>query len=209
MNILVIGATGKTGLQILGQALARGHDVTALVRNPANLKVKGDRLTVMRGNVLDPTSLGQAMKGQDAVLCALGHKRWLGPTSILSKGTENIVQAMKGHGVKRLIAVTALGVGDSRFRLGLTYTLFTIPFILPFYWFDKGRQEKVIRESGLDWTIVRPGVLTNGKTRGVRQQGERVGNYIWPVRIPRADVAAFMLDVLENPSYAQRAVSIC
>ncbi len=209
MRILVIGATGGTGRELVRQALKRGHPVTALVRNPARMRESHANLTVIKGNVMDPASLAPAMQGQDAVVCALGHKRWLGPSNILSQGTQNIVDAMKAAGVRRLVVETALGVGGSTGRLGLYYTLFVIPFILPFYWYDKGRQERVVRESGLDWIIVRPGQLTNGRKRGTYKHGPRVGNYLWSVSISRADTADFMLNQLSATPYLNTAVSVC
>jgi putative NADH-flavin reductase len=87
--------------------------------------------------------------------------------------------------------------------------LFTIPFILPFYYWDKGRQEKIIKKSSLDWTIVRPGMLTNGKPKGKYKHGEKVGNFIWSVRISRADTANFMLDQISDSFYLKKSVGIC
>ena len=138
MRILVIGATGGSGREIVKQALERGHDVVALARNPSKVKVQHERLRVVQGDVMDAASVDAAMEGCDAVVCALGHKRWLGPSKILSEGTRNIVRAMEKHGVKRLVVESALGIGDSFGRLGIYYTLFTIPVILPFYWYDRG-----------------------------------------------------------------------
>jgi len=208
MKLLIIGATGGSGRQLVTQALERGHAVTALVRNPAKMKVDHPQLTVIRGNVLDLPGLEQAVSGQDAVLCALGHKRWFYPNRILSQGSENIVSAMKSQGVRRLVCQTSLGVGDSFGRLGLYYTLFTIPFILPFYYWDKSRQEAVIRASDLDWTIVRPALLNNRKPRGRIRHGRSVGNWIWTVRISRADVARFMLDQLTDNTYLRQSPGV-
>ncbi|HXV13560.1 MAG TPA: SDR family oxidoreductase [Candidatus Krumholzibacteria bacterium] len=209
MRILVIGATGGTGREIVKQALERGHHVVALARKPSHVKIEDPRLRVAEGDVMGPDSLDAAMANVDAVVCALGHKRWLGPSRILSAGTRNVVRAMEKHGVKRLVVETALGVGDSAGRLGLYYTLFTIPFILPFYWYDKGRQERVVRDSSLDWVIVRPAQLTNGRKRGTYRHGPRVGNYIWSVSISRADVADFMLNQLGETPYLRQAPGVC
>jgi putative NADH-flavin reductase len=209
MRVLVIGATGGTGREIVKQALERGHDVVALARKPSRIKFTHDRLHVARGDVMDPASLDAAMPGCEAVVCALGHKRWLGPSKILSEGTRNIVRAMEKHGVKRLVVETALGVNGSSGRLGLYYTLFTIPFILPFYWYDKGRQERVVIESSLDWVIVRPGQLTNGRKRGTYQHGSNVGSFIWSVSISRADTADFMLNQLGETPYLRQAPGVC
>lgn len=204
MRILIIGASGGTGREIVQQALERGHHVVALARKPSNVKIQDARLRVAEGDVMKPESLDAAMANVDAVVCALGHKRWLGPSNTLSEGTRNVVRAMQKHGVKRLVVETALGVGDSSGRLGVYYTLFTIPFILPFYWYDKGRQERVVRDSSLDWVIVRPGQLTNGRKRGIYKHGPRVGNYLWSVSISRADVADFMLNQLGETPYLRQ-----
>lgn len=207
MRVTVIGATGGTGRQLVEQALARGYEVTAFVRNPTRLPLKHDALRVAVGNVLDRASIQRAIAGTEAVLCALGHKRWY-PNSILSTGTQNIVDSMKTHNVRRLVCETSLGVGDSVGRLGLYYTLFVIPFILPFYYLDKHRQEHVIRNSGLDWIIVRPGVLTNRPARGAYRHGSRVGSWVLTLRVSRADVAQFMLDQLTDDTYLHAAPGI-
>jgi putative NADH-flavin reductase len=186
MNMLIIGATGGTGRALVEQALAQGHAVTALVRNPARVRMTHVRLTVMKGDVLEYDSVDRAVQGKDAVISALGHKQWFIKTTILSRGTKNIVSAMKKHGAKRLICETALGIGDTKGRLGLYYTLFVIPFIIYFYFRDKERQEQLIRESMLDWVIVRPGQLTNGRKRGAYRAGNDIGSYILTVKISRA-----------------------
>jgi putative NADH-flavin reductase len=209
MRVIVFGASGKTGREIVQQALERGHDVTAFVRDPAKLKLTHDRLNVARGDVMDAESVDAAVPGQDAILVAIGHRRYLGPSKILSEGTQHIVEAAKTHGVKRLVCESALGVGDSAGRLGLYYTLFVVPVILPFYWYDKGRQERVVRESGLDWVIVRPAQLTNGRRRGQYRHGIRVGSYLWSASISRADTAEFMLNQLGETPYLQKAVGVC
>lgn len=208
MRILVIGASGGTGREIVRQGLERGYTVTAFVRNPARLAFTHEHLSVVRGDVLDAASLRRAVQGQDGVLCALGHKRWFPPNRILSQGTRHIVEAMQAHGVRRLVCETSLGVGDSFGRMGLYYTLFVVPFILPFYYYDKHRQEQVIRASGRDWVIVRPGALTNARKRGRWRHGPGVGSFIWTVRISRADTAAFMLEQLSDDTYVRSAVSV-
>jgi uncharacterized protein YbjT (DUF2867 family) len=208
MHALVVGASGRTGRELVQLGLERGHKVTAFVRNPARFELAHERLVVVRGDVLDAASLRRAVQGQDGVLCALGHKRWFPPNRILSQGTRNIVEAMQAHGVRRLVCQTSLGVGDSFGRMGLYYTLFVVPFILPFYYWDKQRQEQVVRASGLDWVIVRPGALTQGRPRGRWRHGSHVGSFLWTVRIARADTAAFMLEQLYDDTYLERAVGV-
>ena len=207
-RLLIVGATGGTGRQLVTQALQRGFWVTALVRNPSKLGMEHQCLTVVQGDVLDAASLDAALRGQEAVLSALGHKRFFYPTSILSEGTRNILRAMETHGVRRFVSMSSLGIGDTAGRMGLYYTFFVIPLILPFYFWDKTRQERTIAGSGSDWTIVRPGALTNGSKRGRVRHGDHVGNFIWTVRVSRADVAHFMIDQLGSNTYLRTAVGI-
>jgi len=209
VNILVIGSTGGTGRQIVVQGLDKGHLVTAFARKASKIKIKNERLKIVEGNVLDSDSLNEAIKGQDAVLCALGHKRWFYPTKILSNGTGNIINAMEKFNVKRFICETALGLGNSIFKMGLYYTLFVIPFILPFYYWDKRKQEAIIESSKLDWTIVRPGALNNRRGRGKYRHGMDIGNWFYTVRISRSDVAHFMISQLDEKGYIKSAPGIC
>ena len=137
--------------------LNEGHKLTVLVRRPEKITISYNNLGVAKGDILDFESVQKAVAGQDAVLSALGHKKFFLKTTVLSVGTKNIIRAMNEHKVMRLICITSLGTNDSRFRLGLYYTLFVIPFIVFFYFKDKAKQEKLIRESNLLWTIVRPG----------------------------------------------------
>jgi putative NADH-flavin reductase len=208
-RVLIVGATGGTGRQLVAQALQRGHAVTALVRDPSALRVEHPRLRVMRGNVLDYASVEAAMHTQEVVLCALGHKRFFWPTRILSGGTQNILRAMEVCRVRRLVCETALGIGDSAGRMGLWYTLFVIPFILPFYFWDKTRQERLIAASRVTWVIVRPGALTNGVKRNSYMHGRRIGSVVRTVRISRADVADFMLNQMTDNTYVSAAPGVC
>jgi len=208
LSLLIVGATGGSGLELVQQALARGHKVTAFVRHPNRLKIEHANLRIAQGDVLDPASLEAAMQGQDAVLSALGHKRFFYPNSILSEGTRNILDAMKSCQVRRLIVESSLGVGDAVGLLGLPATFFVVPFILPFYFWDRVRQEQLVAESDVDWVIVRAAILTNGAARGMYKHGN-VGSYLLPVRISRADVADFMLKQLHDDTYVGRAPGLC
>jgi len=208
-QVLIVGATGGTGRQLVAQALERGYVVTALVRDPARLQIAHERLRVLRGDVRDAASIDAAVRGQDVVLSALGHKRFFYPTRVLSEGTRTLLRAMQTHGVPRFVCETALGIGDSAGRMGLYYTLFTIPIVLPFYFWDKTRQERLIAASSVEWVIVRPGLLTNGAKRGTYRHGSNVGSFIWTVRISRADVADFMLNQMTDDTYLGTAPGVC
>lgn len=207
-RVLVVGATGGTGRELVKQALRRGYAVTALARNPSALGLEHPRLRVLPGNVLDPASLEVAVAGQDAVLSALGHKQFFRPTRIQSQGTANLLAAMSRQGVRRFVCETSLGLGDSAGRVGLLFTFFILPVILPFYFWDKARQEQVVAASDADWVLVRPGTLTNGSARGRYRHGRRVGNLLWGAFISRADVAAFMLDQLTSDEYLRKAPGV-
>ncbi|NNL08903.1 MAG: SDR family oxidoreductase [Croceitalea sp.] len=201
MKILVIGASGATGKHIIKQALLQNHEITALARKTNKIKFKHPNLTVVQGDVLKPKTLKLAIDGQDAVISALGHKKFIIKTTILSRGTKNIIEAMQNASVKRLICITSLGINDSRFKMGIYYTLFVIPFILLFYFLDKEKQERLIEASQLDWTIVRPAQLTNGKLRTNYKHGEKLGHYLLTKFISRASVAHFMLRELKEGYY--------
>ena len=208
-RVLIVGATGGTGRQLVAQALELGYEVTALARDPSALHLEHPRLRVAQGNVLDYASVEAALRGQQAVLSALGHKRFFPPNRILSDGTRNLLRAMEAHGVRRLVCETALGIGDSAGRMGVYYTFFTVPIVLPFYFWDKTRQERLIAASPLSWVIVRPGALTNGPKRGRYRHGHAVGSYLSTVRISRADVADFMLNQLTDDTYVGAAPGVC
>ena len=208
-RVLIVGATGGTGRQLVAQALERGLTVTAFARDPARLTIAHPQLTVLRGDVLDGESIAAAMRGQESVLSALGHKRYFPPNRILSDGTRNVLRAMEAHGVRRFISESSLGIGDSAGRLGVYYTLFTIPVVLPFYYWDKARQERIIAASPAEWVIVRPGLLNNGEKRGRYRHGRGIGSFLGTVRISRADVADFMLNQLESDAYLRAAPGVC
>ncbi len=208
MNLAIIGGTGKTGKEILQQGLEAGHSITALVRKPKKVTIVHPNLTVIQGNVLNPEDLENIFQGKDAVLSALGHKRFLGPSHILSRGTENILHAMKTANVSRFICITSMGINDNKYRLGLYYTFFVIPFIVFFYFRDKSKQERLIKDSNINYTIVRPGQLTNGRKRLRYKQGVNLGSFIWTKMISRADVAHFMLGELCNSVYTKKSVCL-
>jgi uncharacterized protein YbjT (DUF2867 family) len=107
-----------------------------------------------------------------------------------------------------MVCQTSLGIGDSAGRMGLYYTFLVIPLILPFYFWDKTRQERIIASSSVDWVIVRPGALTNGSKRGRLRHGSRVGSFLWTVRVSRADVAEFMLDQVASNTYLRAAPGV-
>jgi len=195
MNILIVGASRGIGRQLLEQALAAGHAVTALARAPVKVAGPDERLRTVRGSVLDPATVAAAVTRQDAVCCVLGVKTpWEQPT-LFSEGTARLLEAMKKAGVRRLVCVTGIGAGDSRGHGGFLYERIITPLMTKGIYADKDRQEALIRASDTDWTIVRPGFLTNGPLTGnYRALTDLTG--VTAGRVSRADVAHFVLDEL-------------
>ena len=117
MKLLIIGATGGTGRELVKQGLEFGHKITVLVRNPQKVTIKHPNLLIRKGNVLNLSDVLDAVDDQEAVISSLGHKRFFIKTNILSVGTKNIIAAMEKQNVKRFICITTLGINDSRFKL--------------------------------------------------------------------------------------------
>ena len=205
MKILVIGAAGKTGEVIVTQALKRGHTVTAFVHTAKEFEVPGAR--VIEGDVLDAAVLNSAIAGQDAVLDALGgHTPWK-ETTLETNAARNIIKGMHEHGVKRLLVVSAIGVGNTADLVPNWYEHLIMPTLLRGAMHDKEHMEPVVEASGLEWTLVRPGHLVEGDVTGNIRFFEP-GSGETAHKITRADVAAFMLDLLANGQYKQQAVNI-
>ncbi len=207
MQIAVIGATGGTGLQVVEQALQRGHFVTAFVRDPAKLKTKHAHLTVLTGDVLESDTLLPAVRRQDAVVCALGSRPGRADKAV-SEGTKNLIAAMQETGVRRLLVVSSLGVGESFADASLPSKLF-IKTVLSGPIAEKEIQEEAVRKSGLDWLIVRPTRLTNDLPKRSYRVGEQIRFSLFAMpQISRADVATFLLDQLDSNQYRSQAVTI-
>ena len=204
VNVAVFGATGGIGIELVGQALGLGHSVTAFVRDPAPLADRGDGLTIVTGDVRAPADVARAVRGQEAVLCALGASD-LKKTTIRATGTANIIRAMEHEGVRRLIVVSAMGIGTSWTSLSLFNRLF-LATVLRSARADHQAQEAAVTASGLDWTIVRPSGLVNAPGTGVYDVGENVR--ATTSRIPRADVAHLILNELETGALIHKAVTI-
>jgi uncharacterized protein YbjT (DUF2867 family) len=207
MKLLVFGATGGTGRQVIEQALAQGHHITAFVRNPAKLNLTHPNLQTATGDVLDAEAVRCAMPGHEAVISTLGAV----PSErqpVRSVGTSHIVEAMEQAGIRRFVCLTTLGMGDSRPALPWFYKYILVPLLLREAFADSERQEARIRQSRLDWTIARPGTLTDGPHTGRYQQGFAPTAKGLKMKIARADVADFMLRQLTDRNQLGQAVSL-
>lgn len=205
MKIAIFGATGKTGIELVKQALEQGHAVTAFVRDPARLAIENENLTFVTGDVFDPSSVTKAVEGQDSVICALGAGSELKKTTVRTTGTINIISSMQNNKIKRLIVVTAMGVGESWDTLSLFNKLF-FATLLKSSREDHETQELAVKESGLDWTIVRPSGLTETPRTGIYDVGENI--LATTSKIARADIADLILKELEQNTLIGKAVTI-
>lgn len=209
MNLLVFGATGATGRQLLQQALYQGHRVTAFARTPADLAdVRHRRLRVVPGDVMHPSTIEPVMPGHDAVLVALG-SRGRSYNTVLSAGTANIIWQMYQANISRLIVLSSLGVGESRREVSWWLRNVFRPLVFSGLFADKEKQEANVRNSGLDWTIVRPTALTEDTaTQRVFAGPTLRGQPELLPSVSRADVAAFMLAQLGSCRWHQQAVAL-
>ncbi len=208
MKLIIFGSTGGTGRQVVGQALEQGHDVTAFARSPEKLNQKHEKLQVVKGNVLDFASVERAIQGQDAVLCTLGLPAIMDKSNLRANGTKNIIRAMEKTGVKRFICQSTAGVGDSSATLPFLMNYLIVPFMLRRVWADHEIQENYIKESQLDWIIVRPAAINDGELTGSYQQGFTADNKTVTSKISRADTADFMLKQLADTNYLHKTPCI-
>lgn len=204
MKVLILGAAGSIGRHLTSQAVARGHDVTALVRSSASAqRVTGEGLHAVSGDARDPDVVDAAVRGKDAVIFSLGRSNHRSPTTMFSDATRVLIRAMEDNAVRRLLCITGIGAGDSRGHGGFLYDRFIFPFITKETYLDKDRQEELIQRSSLDWVIIRPATFTNGPRKG----GVRIATDLQGVTIrsiSRADVAAFVLDQLTSDEYLRK-----
>jgi uncharacterized protein YbjT (DUF2867 family) len=213
LKVVVIGANGRTGRAVLLTLLAAGHQVTAFARDLAKLpECKG--FSAIAGDAMNPADLAPAVAGQDAVVVCLGDSRnpialLMGfkrntPPNVCEVGTANVIAAMQAASVRRLIAVTAYGVGETRDRLTPAFKLWFRALRLGEQLADKERQEQVVRASGLDWTLVQPVGLTDGARTDrwlASPSGDRRKR-----TISRVDLATFIVEVLTAGRHLREAV---
>jgi putative NADH-flavin reductase len=201
MRILLLGATGPTGRQVVAQALDEGHRVTALVRSPEKLPQLDDRLTVLVGDVTDEREVAGAAKGQDAVLSTMGSGKSL-TSDIVGRTVDALIPAMRKAEVDRLIFLSAFGVGNTYAQASLTQRFFYRAMLRQIYP-DKEQADRKLLASDLDVTLVYPVMMTNQPFTGVYRVGDRFDFKGMP-RISRADVAHFMLSQLVDPAWSRR-----
>jgi putative NADH-flavin reductase len=195
-TLLVIGASQGIGLESVKRALAEGHTVRAFARSASAIAIDDAKLAKVSGDALDAAAIANAVAGVDAVILSLGAPKTaqavLTGTTLFSKSTRILIDAMRAADVRRLVAVTGFGAGDSRGRGGFLYDALMFPLVLKRIYDDKDVQEQMIRASDLEWTIARPGLLTGGPATGKMRVLADAKD--WQVgSVTRADVADFLV----------------
>ncbi len=205
MRIAIIGGSRGTGLAVAQEALGRGHEVVITSRSDPRL-IRDD-VRWLGGDARDATVLERAVEGASAVVTAPGVTQTWRTTNLFSQAQVGLNRAMDNAGLKRTVLVTGLGAGDSRGHQGWLYDNVLFPAFLAGSYADKDRAEAILQKSDLDWTIVRPGRLTNGPKKNKVEALLTPETYRYGA-ISRADVAAFVLDCIEKGTYLHQAPQI-
>jgi putative NADH-flavin reductase len=202
MQLTLLGATGPTGQQILGQALKAGHRITALVRDPARLPQRDHPdVTVVTGDATSTDDLTRALAGSDVVLSALGPGKDFKST-LAGRATRALIPAARATGVDRVVMLSALGAGDTMRYTGVVPKT-VINLMMSKLFADKAEADALLRSSGLDWTLVYPAILTNGSLTGTYTAREAPRRKV-SSRVSRADVADFMLKQADSKEWSRR-----
>ena len=213
MKVLVVGSTGGSGRAAVETLTGRGHEVTAFARRASAVLGGPARVRTVDGDATVPGDVGRAVCGQDAVVVTLGisesplRVRLLGragtPLDVRSRGTATVVAAMREHGVRRLVVQSSYGVGETRDRLPLSSRLVFALLLRPQI-ADHERQERIVRSSGLDWTLVQPVYLTDGdEPAALSDTGDAEG-----MRVSRAAVGEVLADLAEAAGDHGRCVAV-
>jgi putative NADH-flavin reductase len=211
MKLVIFGATGFSGQAILKLALSKGFQVTVLVRNKSAITIQNENLTVFQGNVLDRNDVKKALEHQDAVIQCLGvgGKGDGKPTTFISDATKIIVEEMEKQQIKRLIAMSNVGAGNSLAFQPWFFTKIILPYFMK--WLkviidDKNRMEPIIMNSELDWTIVRcPNIVDKTPKGNVHATLDGKG---LKLSITLGDMAEFIVHQLTDSTYSKQAPSI-
>lgn len=207
MNIVVFGSTGGTGIELIKQALKRGHEVTAFARDPSQIPISDPRVKMVKGDVLDLKTVEVAVVGAQAAISALGVKLGQSPGTVRSEGTSNIVKALAAANVRRFVSVSTVGMGDSFNRLSF-FARMLLPRIIGSERLEEAeRQEQIIRTSNLDWTMLRPTRLVNAPSTGRYQIGGDLRTGM-ASKLSRVDLASALFDQLETAEFMRQTPTI-
>jgi putative NADH-flavin reductase len=208
MKLLIFGASGKTGRELVKQGLAQGHAITAFVRDPVKFEISDEHLRVVEGGITDYAAVESAVDGHDVVISALGPHTLLTRVPALTAGIANIVRAMEKTGVRRIVYLSALGVAESNNDQNAFFRWIINPILLGRDYADHEANEETIRNSSLDWVIVRPARLEDSAHPGQVETDLHLDASLPFGRIGRADVADFMLKQLGETEFLNKAPGI-
>jgi putative NADH-flavin reductase len=209
MKVVIFGANGKTGLLLVEQALAKGHQVIAYIRRPGTICIENPKLKIMVGELNEILKLKDAIIGADACISALGGESLTKHSPGIMNGIDNIVLIMEKARVHRFIYLSSLGAGESRFTMNPVVRFIALDLFLRIPMADHNANEKRIVESNLQWTFIRPASLTDGQLTGELKHGISKIRLKGIPTISRANVASFMIQQLTDPTYQQKAVWLC
>jgi putative NADH-flavin reductase len=202
VRVLVLGGTGRVGRLVVADLARHGHAVTLLARDPRKAS-SGSRARIVEGDALDAAAVDRAVAGQDAIVYALG-PGGPGVTTLFSNSTQILLPAMARYGVRRLVAITGVGAGETKGHGGFLYDRILYPLFTRKIYEDKDRQEALIRDSALQWTIVRPAAFRERRrVRGPLQAAVDLRGVTLRSIAP-AEVAAFIVDELERGRYLRQ-----
>lgn len=210
MNILVLGATGRTGRLFAEKAVSKGHKVTAVIRDRSKANVTG--VTYIDGSPTDGKSLSSALEGMDAAVVSLNinrasdnpYARVVSPVTLISDSVTALIPAMEKNGIRRIVTLSAYGVGDSWKNMPIMARWMIRPSNIWKAYLDHDRQERLLRQSDLDWTIARPVMLDDKDSEEYKAIiGGPTAN-----SISRKGLACFVLDVLESGEYVKQVVTV-
>lgn len=207
MKVTVFGATGNVGRLAVERLLKNGHEVTAFARRPGKIGIDDPKLRLQAGDAFDAADVENAVRGHEAVVITIG-AGMSRKSLIRSQGTMNVIQAMETHGVRRLICQSTLGAHESWSNLNFFWKRIMFGALLKPVFRDHELQEKLVRASGLDWTIVRPSAFADGPATGSFKEGFGPEEHGLKLTISREDIAAFLTRQVGDLTYLRRAVAI-
>lgn len=205
MKIIIFGATGSIGCNVVEQALEKGHQVTAFARNPSALEITHSNLFLVKGDVLNKEDVTNALTDQDAVIITLGAGS---KGDIRAPGTHNIVEGMKQSRIKRLVCLSTIGAGDSYHLLNFFWKYIMFGLLLRKALADHELQEKIVNNSGLDWIVVRPGAFMDGPLTGEFKHGSFDSKEKIQLKVSRSDIADFIISCLNDDTYLNKMPSL-
>ena len=206
MKVVIFGANGKTGLLVVEQALAKGHQVIAYIRRPGSIRIDNPKLKIVVGNLNETLKMKDTINGADACISALGTGSLTKHSPEMMNGIKNIVSIMETAKVNRIIYLSSLGAGDSLYLIPQPLRFILCKVFLRVTLADHNTNENTIINSNLNWTLVRPGSLTDGQLTGNLKHGSENVRLKGSNSISRANVASFIIQQLTDTSYLQKAV---